>query len=243
MNSAVLEQLIRRTANRFGIDIHRRRLQTPESVRLAAMLASQGVDLVFDVGANVGQFAQSVRAAGYEGRLVSFEPLSTAHAQLLRVSQGDVQWEVAPRVAVGAHEGEIDIHVAANSFSSSALEMLDSHSKAAPGSAYVGSERVRLLRLDTLAPDYLRPDTVPFIKIDTQGYEDKVLNGATDLLGRVSGLQLELSFVPLCEGQQLFDPLVERLRALGFSIWAIWPGLCDPRSGRMLQVDAVFFRS
>lgn len=243
MNVAFLERVIRTTANRFGIDIHRYRLQTPESARLAAMLASHGVNLVFDVGANIGQFSQSLRAAGYKGRLISFEPLSIAHAQLLRVSQGAVQWEIAPRVAVGEREGEIDMHVAGNSFSSSALDMLDSHSKVAPGSAYVGSERVRLSRLDTLAPDYLRPDTVPFIKIDTQGYEDKVLNGATDLLGRVSGLQLELSFVPLYEGQQLFDPLVERLRALGFSIWAIWPGICDPHSGRMLQVDAIFFRN
>lgn len=243
MNSAVLERLIRKTANRIGIDIRRHRSQTPESVRLAAMLASHGVDLVFDIGANIGQFSQSLRAAGYKGQLVSFEPLSIAHAQLLRVSQGDVQWEIAPQVAVGAREGEIDIHVSGNSVSSSALEMLDSHSKAAPGSAYVGSERVRLSRLDTLALDYMRPNTVPFIKIDTQGYEDQVLAGATNLLDRVSGLQLELSFVPLYEGQQLFDALVERLRALGFSIWAIWPGLCDPRSGRMLQVDAIFFRN
>lgn len=243
MNRAVLERLIRTTANRFGIDIHRYRLQTPESARLAAMLASQGVDLVFDVGANIGQFAQSLRAAGYTGRLVSFEPLSIAHAQLLRVSRGDVQWEIAPPVAVGARDGEIDIHIAGNSFSSSALEMLASHREVSPGSAYVDSERVRLSRLDTLAQDYMRPDAVPFIKIDTQGYEDKVLDGATKLLDSVHGLQLELSFVPLYEGQQLFDALVERLRAQGFSIWAIWPGLCDPRSGRMLQVDAIFFKN
>lgn len=107
----------------------------------------------------------------------------------------------------------------------------------------MGGERVWLSQFDTLAPDYMRPDTVPFIKIDTQGYEDQVLNGATKLLDSVRGLQLELSFVPLYEEQQLFDALVERLRAQGFSIWAIWPGLCDPRSGRMLQVDAIFFRN
>jgi hypothetical protein len=53
---------------------------------------------------------------------------------------------------------------------------------------------------------------------------------------------LELSFVPLYEGQQLFDALLERLRGLGFSIWAIWPGFYDPDTGRMLQVDATFFR-
>lgn len=242
MNRDLLERLIRTTANRFGIDIHRYRLQTPESARLAVMLAHNGVNLVFDVGANIGQFAQSLRGAGYGGRLVSFEPLTSAHAQLLRASRRDRRWEIAPPVAIGEHEGEIDINISGNSFSSSALDMLDSHSKAAPGSAYVGSERVRLSRLDTLAANYLQPDTVSFLKIDTQGYEDKVLNGATNLLSKVSGLQLELSFVPLYDGQKLCDALVERLRASGFSIWAVWPGLCDPDIGRMLQVDAIFFR-
>lgn len=242
MNTGVLEGLIRRTANRLGVDIHRHRPEVFGPGRLTAMLASHGVDLVFDVGANTGQFAQSLRQAGYKGRLVSFEPLPSAHTQLLLAAQGDARWEVAPRTAIGDHEGEIEMHIAGNSVSSSALNMLNIHAKAAPGSGYVGNERVRLSRLDTLARGYLQPGTVPFLKIDTQGYEDRVLDGATELLGRVSGLQLELSLVTLYEGQQLFDTLVERLRALGFSIWTIWPGFCDPDSGRMLQVDATFFR-
>jgi hypothetical protein len=103
-------------------------------------------------------------------------------------------------------------------------------------------ERARLSRMDSLAHDYLQSETVPFLKVDTQGYEDRVLDGAAELLGRSKGLQLELSFVPLYEGQKLFYALVERLRALGFSIWAIWPGFYEPRSGRTLQVDATFFR-
>lgn len=242
MSAGDFEGLIRRAANRLGIDIHRHRPEASELGRLSAMLTTHGVDLVFDVGANTGQFAQTLREAGYKGRLVSFEPLSTAHAQLLRASRGDARWEIAPRAAIGDHEGEIEMHIAGNSVSSSALGMLDSHAEAAPGSAYVGNEGVRLSRLDTLARGYLQSGTVPFLKIDTQGYEDRVLDGATDLLGKAKGLQLELSFVPLYEGQQLFDALTERLRALGFSIWAIWPGFYDPRNGRMLQVDATFFR-
>jgi FkbM family methyltransferase len=242
MSAGELEGLVRRTANRFGIDIHRHRPETSEPGRLSMMLASHGVDIVLDVGANTGQFARSLREAGYQGRLVSFEPLSTAHAQLLRTSYGDARWEIAPRAAIGDHEGEVEMHIAGNSVSSSALGMLESHAKAAPGSAYVGSERVRLSRLDTMARGYLQPGAVPFLKIDTQGYEDRVLDGAMDMLDMIYGLQLELSFVPLYEGQQLYDTLVERLRVLGFSIWAIWPGFCDPVSGRMLQVDATFFR-
>jgi FkbM family methyltransferase len=206
------------------------------------MLRNRSVDLVLDVGANHGQFARSLRNAGYEGRLVSFEPLSKAHAELMRVSRGDARWEVAPRAAVGDHEGETRINIAGNSLSSSVLDMLDSHRDAEPESAYVGSEPVRLARLDTLALGYLHPETVPFLKIDVQGYEDQVLSGATEVLARAQGLQLELSFVPLYSGQRLFDELTETLRALGFAIWAVSPGFCDPRSGRMLQVDAVLFR-
>lgn len=237
-----LERFVRRFIRSTGLDLHRYRPETSEAGRLASMLSAHRVDLVLDVGANTGQFAQSIRKAGYRGRLVSFEPLSTAHEQLLRNSRGESQWEIAPRVAIGNHEGEIEIHIAGNSVSSSALVMLQSHVTAAPSSGCVSNERVRLSRLDTMARSYLHPGTVPFLKIDTQGYEDRVLDGATDLLAKVSGLQLELSFVPLYEGQQLFDALVERLRALGFSIWAIWPGFHDPHTGRMLQVDVTFFR-
>jgi FkbM family methyltransferase len=242
MRTYSFENLLRQTANRFGIDIHRYRPETSGIGRLTTMLEKHGVDLVLDVGANIGQFAQSLRSAGYTRRLLSFEPVSTAYTQLLRVSQKDTQWEIAPRVAIGDRSGEIEMHIAGNSVSSSALEMLDSHVGAAPSSIYVGSERVALSRLDSMVCDYLNPDTVPFLKIDTQGYEDRVLDGAPDLLTKVRGVQLELSFVPLYEGQKLFDDFVKRLRASGFSIWAIWPGLCDPYSGRMLQVDAAFFR-
>lgn len=240
--SSSFESLIRQTANRFGIDIQRHHPETSDMGRLSLMLTYQKIDVVLDVGANTGQFAKSLRNAGYTQRLVSFEPLSTAHAQLLQASRNDTQWEIAPRTAIGDHEGEIEMHIAGNSVSSSVLDMLDSHTSAAPGSAYIGTERAPLSRLDTIALDYIKPGVAPFIKIDTQGYEDRVLDGASELLIRTRGLQLELSFVPLYEGQKLFDDLVERLRKLGFTIWAIRPGFCDPHSGRMLQVDATFFR-
>jgi FkbM family methyltransferase len=236
------EHGLRRLMRSAGLDLHRHRPEASEAGRLASMLAAHDIDLVFDVGANTGQFAQSLRRSGYAGRIVSFEPLSTAHTRLLQASQGDAKWDIAPRAAIGDYEGEIEIHVAGNSVSSSVLAMLDSHASAAPDSAYMASERVRLSRLDTMARDYLVNNAVSFLKIDTQGYEDRVLDGAACLLNQVSGLQMELSLVPLYEDQKLFDTLLERLRALEFSIWAIWPGFHDPSSGRMLQVDVVFFR-
>ena len=242
MNADYLERLIRRTANRFGIDIKRYSRAATESGRLTKMLKSHGIDLVLDIGANVGQFANSLRACGYGGAMVSFEPVSSAHSVLLRASSRDEQWEIAPRGAIGGRDGVITIHVARNSVSSSVLEMLDVHSEAAPHSAYVCEESVLLSKLDTIAQPYLSPGTLPFLKIDTQGYEMQVLDGATELLSITTGVQLELSLVPLYEGQELFGVLCERMQALGFSIWAILPGMFDPSNGRMLQVDATFFR-
>lgn len=89
------------------------------------MLKAHEVNLVFDIGANAGQFAQSLRELGYRGRIVSFEPQSEAREQLERAASVDPLWEVAPKAAIGAEDGEIELNLAANSISSSLLPMLN----------------------------------------------------------------------------------------------------------------------
>lgn len=237
-----LEKIIRDSANRLGLDIHRYRPATIQAGRLVSMLAAHRVDVLFDVGANIGQFAEALRKSGFKGRIVSFEPLPAEHAMLVRKSRADSQWDIAPRAAIGASDGEVELNVSGNSFSSSVLEMLEVHTQASPDSRYVSKQIVPLSRLDTVAARYLAPGSVPFVKIDTQGFEDRVLDGAGELLGRAQGVQVELSFVPLYDGQKLFHELVRRLTESGFSIWAIWPGVCAPDNGRMLQTDVIFFR-
>lgn len=238
-----LEARIRRFANAYGVDVQRYRPWQTEQGRLAAMLAAHDVDLVLDIGANTGQFASQIRAAGYAGRIVSFEPLREAHSKLLKNSAADKSWQVPPPVAIGDRQGEVDLHVAGNSVSSSVLPMLQSHAKAAPASSYIALERVRVNLLDSEAWPHLAEGSNVFLKIDTQGYEDRVLRGATEILSRAVGIQLELSLVPLYEGQKLFGELLNSLQQMGFSIWAIRPGFCDAATGRMLQVDAVLFRT
>lgn len=237
-----MKSLIKRTIRHLGFDLRRYHPASSEVAQFMTMLSKHGINLVFDVGANTGQFGKMLRESGYRGRIVSFEPLSLAREQLLAESRNDSLWEVAPQAAIGSEEGEIEIHIAGNSQSSSVLEMLDAHSSAASESRYIGSERVPLQRLDSLVPSNLHQDSVSFLKIDTQGYEDRVLNGAEGILDRIAGMQLELSLVPLYEGQRLFGDLIEQLQATGFELWAISPVFIDPRSGRLLQVDATFFR-
>lgn len=202
------------------------------------------ISLVLDVGANCGQYATSLRECHYSGRIVSFEPLSNAYTQLLAMSQKDPLWEIAPMTAIGDREGEITINIAGNSQSSSVLQMLDAHVKAAPESAYCGSEIVKLSRLDTLAKQYINSDQQSiFLKIDVQGFERQVLEGAAQILPLVKGIQVELSLVPLYRDQLLFEEMLEILRKLGYDLHAVIPGFTDKETGRLLQMDGIFFKA
>jgi FkbM family methyltransferase len=180
---------------------------------------------------------------GYPGRIVSFEPLSSAYSQLKTASKKDPLWEIAPQTAIGNQEGEIIINIAGNSYSSSALPMLDAHLESAPESAYSGSETVKLSRLDTLAKDYIKSETKSiFLKIDVQGLEKQVLEGATAILPSIKGIKLELSLVPLYEGQVLFKEMIDIVEKLGYELYGIEPGFTAEKTGRMLQMDGIFFK-
>jgi FkbM family methyltransferase len=239
----MLKKTIKKLARSLGVDLKRYNVQTSEAAKMQRLLAYHNIDLVFDVGANIGQYAKLLRELGYSGRIVSFEPLSSAYSQLKAVSKKEPLWEIAPQTAIGNQEGEIIINIAGNSYSSSALPMLDAHLESAPESAYSGSETVKLSRLDTLAKDYIKSETKSiFLKIDVQGLEKQVIEGATAILPLVKGIKLELSLVPLYEGQVLFKEMIDIIEKLGYELYGIEPGFTAEKTGRMLQMDGIFFK-
>ncbi|MCV7055742.1 FkbM family methyltransferase [Mycolicibacterium gilvum] len=203
-----------------------------------------GISHVIDVGANDGGFASEIRQLGYDGTIVSFEPLQEPYEKLRRKSTLDGKWQVHRR-AIGDFDGEVTINVSGNSgLSSSVLPMLDAHVEVAPNSGYVAQETVPQARLDTLLPQ-LGVDTTcrTFLKVDVQGYEAAVLDGAVALFeeGGILGLQLELSLTQLYAGGMTYREGLDRAEALGFSLMGLDPVFSDPRTGRLLQVDAIFF--
>jgi FkbM family methyltransferase len=215
------------------------RLYEPnEHEKLAKQLALHGVDLVFDVGANKGQFGNNLLGAGYRGKLISFEPLSDAHSQLRSAAKSYPQWSVAPRAAAGSKAGEVSINISANSQSSSMLNITAQALEGAPKAKFVATETVPVVTLDS----YDQPDATTFIKIDTQGYELEVLKGATELLKTAKGVQLEMSFTPMYEGAPAFETLYAFMINNGFELWGMDTAFRDPKTRRLYQVDATFFR-
>jgi FkbM family methyltransferase len=236
----MLKEFVRGVAKRYSYEIlGLPRAYAPERT-LAGLLRQEQINLVLDVGANTGQFVEELLTSGYAGRIVSFEPLSSAHAQLIGKAKRHPGWTIADRTAVGAETGSVEIHVSGNSVSSSILNMLPSHSQAAPESAYKGTETVSVNRLDNLCT--LLPSDRALLKIDVQGYERQVLEGASQILGSCRAVICEMSLVPLYEGQVLALELWNVLVAQGFDAWALESVLRDHESGRMLQVDGLFVR-
>jgi FkbM family methyltransferase len=206
-------------------------------------LESHQVNLVIDVGANSGQYGVDLRRAAFKGRIVSFEPLSEPFAQLALRSSTDPWWDCR-QCALGDVDGKIAINVAANSGeSSSVLPMLETHEDAFPWATYIGTEEVPIERLDSVAPKFLKPTDVAFLKIDVQGFERQVLEGSRSTLNECCvGMQLELSFAPLYEGGMLIREALDLAYSLGFRLTGLMPCVTDARNGQMLQADGIFYR-
>lgn len=207
-------------------------------------LAAHNVDVVIDAGANSGQYATGLRQADFDGRIISFEPLSKPFVRLARNSSADPKWDCR-QCALGDVDGTITMNVAGNAgASSSILPMLQSHRDAFPQANYVGVEDVAIRTLDRVAPEFLRQSDAAFLKIDVQGFEKQVIaGGASTINDRCVGIQLELSFVALYEGGLLIQEALDLVDSLGFALAGLAPGFVDVRNGRMLQADGVFFRA
>ena len=224
-------------AHRAGFDVTRETFKR----HFVHALHQHGIDAVLDIGANVGQFGTALRRAGFRGRIVSVEPLPGAFDALQGASAADPGW-TAERAGVGARVGTLTMNVAGNSVSSSALPMLDRHADAAPQSRYVGTEEVEATTVDELVARHGLTPATALLKIDVQGYELPVLEGAAATLERFAAVRTEMSLVALYDGQALLPDLLAHLGGRGFELWMLEPGFVEPGTGRLLQADGIFFR-
>ena len=227
---------IKRTVNKM----RKRPKQPPE--KLAAVIKDHKIDLVLDVGANVGQTGEMLREIGYKGRIVSFEPLPSAYAELTAKAASDPKWTVAPRTAIGDSPGTATIYESEASDVSSLLPANEDMYKAFRKTRVVGEAETPVATLDSLYDEYVKPGERVYLKIDTQGFEKNVLIGATETLKKVAGLQVELSLLPLYDGETTYLEILQMIHGLGFQPFILAETTFSADLRRQLQIDAIFFR-
>jgi FkbM family methyltransferase len=209
--------------------------------QLALALESARVERVLDVGANVGQYARRLRAAGWRGDILSFEPLPDIRAALEAAAADDPAWEVAPAVAVGAAVGAGMFERSNESDMSSLRPQTERLRALSPSSAVAEVLDVEVRPLGALVTPRHAGERL-FLKIDVQGGEDAVLDGVGPLWARLVGIQLELALTRLYEGERGYLETCARLESLGFRLALVLPGYFDGKLRRQLQFDGVFLR-
>ena len=234
---------IRRYFWKFGYDILGFRATSHPIARRKRLIETYNIDTVLDIGANKGQFAQRLRTEiEYTGRILSFEPLSKAFELLAANAKNDPAWEVF-NFAIGDTDENAEINISEKSDSSSIRNMLPSHLKSAPNARYIGKELIEVKKLDSIFEDLCQSAQNIYMKIDTQGYESKVLKGAENSLAYIDTVQMEMSLIPLYEGEPLFHNMCMMMDEKGYTLVAIENGFSDPASGQLLQVDGIFHKS
>lgn len=209
----------------------------------AWVLRSLGINCLLDVGANVGQFATSMRDAGYTGRIVSFEPLSHCQEELRKAAADDPDWEVMD-CALGAEDGTAEINARPGTMSS-LLPTSDYGRNWSERLRESKPETIAVRRLDGLCDEVTKGIDSPrvFLKMDTQGFDLQVFAGAGGVLRDILGLQSELSYLPIYDGMPRMQEALTVYEDAGFEVAGLYPVSFDHDSARVVEFDVVMVRS
>jgi FkbM family methyltransferase len=236
-----VKELVRKVAQRWGYEIQAYNFLRSHEVRRIKFLNDQNISLVLDVGANEGQYGTSLRRLGYDGRIISFEPVKSVFQTLERVSQSDLNW-MARNAALGDFDGYAEINISDFSQVSSIL----SATGLAGTNYWKGQtqEKITVQRLDTLKDEVELSRHRIWLKIDTQGFEEKVLLGAKNALevGNILFLEVELSIRQFYGEEKLFPEMLEYILSLGFELISMCPVHVDAARGYVLQYDCIFIK-
>jgi FkbM family methyltransferase len=212
---------------------------------LAFVLKRLDVNAVLDVGANTGQYALGLRRWGYDGHIISFEPVRAVYEAVHVLAREDPKWTVHP-FALGRQASTAPIHITHNSLFSSFLTP----------NAYVQErfghsgqlqrvEEVPVQRLDVILDQVTAHVTQPrlFLKMDTQGCDLEVWAGLGTRREALVGLQSEVSVMPLYERMPAMCEAIAAYESAGFSLSGLFPVCRDQTLGRVIEFDCVLVRT
>lgn len=208
---------------------------------MAPLLERLGINVVLDVGANVGQFGQKLRMYGYKGWIVSFEPVRENYEALAGIAAADRRWRTE-QYALGAETGSFDINVMRGTECSSFLAPL--MSGRTNQNIVERRETVEVKRLDSVLNDCLQgiANPVIFLKLDTQGFDMEAVKGATGVLNLIQLIQSEVSFKPIYSGMPTYSESIESLGQLGFGVYDFTPVSREAPGNCVIEMDCVFVR-
>lgn len=213
----------------------------PDKADELKWITSSNIRTVLDIGAHAGESSLQMRSILPDATIYAFEPLSKPYAKLVNAMAADNNFS-AFQCAIGERNGRAQMQENDFTQSSSILPMANRHRLEFPFTANTEPEEVQISRLDDVALRLSLKDNI-LIKIDVQGYEDRVIRGGPETIRKAAIVIIEVSFFELYEGQPLFPTIYDQLRSLGFWYGGQLHQLKSPTNGQPLQADAIFIRN
>jgi FkbM family methyltransferase len=192
--------------------------------------------VVYDIGAHVGMWADMCQHVLEPRQCVLFEPQSKFHhLAMARRPPGTANWRILP-YALGEREASADLYCTRNQAASSLLRPLETGGASDSPTATAGLEPVRVMALD----DLVDKETLPLpdlVKIDVQGFEAQVWSGGAKVFRHAQRAIVEVSLHTLYQNQKLIGDVLPLFTRSGFAVddiseaYSAWPDL------RLWQVD------
>ncbi len=216
--------------------------EVPLANHLGRVFAQYDIQIVVDVGANRGQYHDFLRRdVGFQGRIISFEPVN-AYAKVLRSRLSeDAQWTVHD-CALGSEPGEAEINVTQSpglhSFLAARTDVVKDLWREG---SIVGVEKVRIRTLDDVLVEAGIDCTASgvYLKIDTQGFDLEVIKGARHSLKNIRALQTEASIRPIYHGMPPYSETISVMNENSFQLSGMFPVNHD-KNLRLIELDFVF---
>ena len=242
----MIKRAVKKILEATGFELRRININhkfEPEREDRFKWMRNLNIRTVLDVGANTGQFAGEIHAILPEAAIYSFEPLRDCY-DLLVEKMSPVPKFRAFDFALGSEASEIEMHRSEFTPSSSILRMSGLHKQAFPFTSKVVLEKVAIKRLDDVTGNLDLAKNI-LIKIDVQGFEDRVIAGGLKTIQIAKLLIVETSFESLYDDQPLFDTIYEMVKRMGFAYHGNlnFSQLSNPIDGNILQADAIFIKS
>jgi FkbM family methyltransferase len=215
-----------------------------EQVHLGRLLKQYQVDCVFDVGANYGQYAEMLRRkAGFEGLIISFEPMPAAAAALREKAKGQRNW-IIEEMALAGTDGHQSFNIMKSSRLSSLSEPRHDDVEIFRDSNRV--EEVVSVRTENLATAYHRLKQAyqfhrPFLKLDTQGLDVEIVSSAKKVIREFIGLQSELAVKKLYANSVDFRSAITLYQECGFQLSAFVPNNAG-HFPQLIEIDCIMVR-
>ena len=193
--------------------------------------------VVYDIGAHEGEYASFLAKIPAVSAIYCFEPIPSVFAELVKNTHRLKSVRCFP-VALGNQNGSFRMYANEFTASSSMLKVGPVHIEEAPFTANTHEEEIQMITLEKAVKRYKLP-LPDFIKVDVQGYEDRVIRGGENVVNKAKFCVLELSLIPLYEKGVLVTEMNLLMRSLGFRLIGI-VGKIVGKSGEILQLDGLY---